>query len=215
VGNGEVSANHALFRFRSGLLGFRWALPLEPIGSLPVSGVLTLRSAGVGVVVLQCRADQGQVFIRGYRVSSAFRIAVSWRALLHKPADCNTLTTLHADERLYGAEAGKSVQRSTMGAMGAANLAGRKLHQPCTGTPDGHLSDGHRIDHSVAHITGEISQLTAFLNNEVALAIHSGGDFVLRRHAARQRLRVLRVAQPNVPREISAERVVWCHTAKP
>jgi len=66
-----------------------------------------------------------------------------------------------------------------MGAPSATNLAACKFHQRGTSA-----FDGHRIDHSVAHVTDEISQFTAFLNNEAAIAIRSGGDFVGDDHVA-------------------------------
>ncbi|HLQ51426.1 MAG TPA: hypothetical protein VK129_08005, partial [Terriglobales bacterium] len=43
---------------------------------------------------------------------------------------------------------------------------------------------GNRIDHRATLVTDDISQITAFLHDEAAIAIRSGGDFVGDDHVA-------------------------------
>jgi len=64
-------------------------------------------------------------------------------------------------------------------APGTTNLAACKFHQRGTSA-----FQGNRIDHRATLVTDDISQITAFLNDEAAFAIRSSGDFVGDDHVA-------------------------------
>jgi len=66
-----------------------------------------------------------------------------------------------------------------MWAPSTTNLAACKFHQRGTSA-----FQGNRIDHRATLVTDDISQITAFLHDEAAIAIRSGGDFVGDDHVA-------------------------------